>query len=128
MNDFKVTTENEVTLLETGGYRVRVDRGRVLNARGGAILAATLYREEGSFVPVADYLFELLPGDIGPLSNEDKKAVLHNSIGFFFNSLLDTDYFIINMPKLSGLYEDAWLKAAQDYREQLIPRAVAGKP
>lgn len=67
------------------------------------LLEATLYKEDKLFKPVESYIFELVDGNNAPLIECPDIAHFKDAIAFFFNSILDTDLFVISIPDASVL-------------------------
>jgi hypothetical protein len=73
-------------------------------AAGRAVMEAVLYREEGVFVEHCRYLFEALGHDNRPVSRAPDIDDFKTAIGFFFRSVLDTEYYLAAVPRGSSLY------------------------
>lgn len=65
---------------------------------GTAFAIGTLYQAQRGFVPVAIYQFQAL----GDASAENLK----NLARFFFSSLLDTEWYVLEIPRESALFPE----------------------
>ena len=88
-----VYTEQE-TVITIDGVKARVST--LPPVAGTAFVLGTLYKDERGFVPVTIYQF-LAVGDVDAESLK-KLAV------FFFANLLDTELYVIEIPRDSALF------------------------
>ena len=107
METFKITTAGNSTLIidEGSSYIVKVEKDRILTEHDSdAILEATLYKEEGTFIPVGSYIFTMLDSQHNIISDDVDIDAFNEAITFFFNTILGTDYFVKSIPTYSSLY------------------------
>jgi len=105
MSSYRVNVNKEPTIIERpdSAFKMSVQRDVTLEAdRNTALLDATLYKEIGSFVPSAYFLFEALDKQNKPLKEVDIDEFKH-AVDFFFTSLLDTEHYVKGIPKASSL-------------------------
>ena len=67
------------------------------------MLEATLYVEQGGFLPVCSYLFELLDEELQPTDKEVDIIRFKAAIDFFFNTVMGTDLYVKSMQRASTL-------------------------
>jgi hypothetical protein len=106
MEGYIITTREDITIIEmqNKGFKMRVLKDGGNHFKGvTALLEATLYIEKNSFVPVCSYFFELLDADNNPSSQCTDVDFFKAAVGFYFNTLLDTELYVISVPKASIL-------------------------
>jgi len=92
-----INKEDETVIMDNeSGLKVRVTIGEA--TVGTAFCLGTLYMARSSFVPTKIYVFQVMGDDIALLENIKNLAV------FFFASLLDTELFIVEIPRSSALF------------------------
>ncbi|MFD0751287.1 hypothetical protein ACFQZS_14145 [Mucilaginibacter calamicampi] len=109
MDKFKVYTKSGVPVVEdvVNNFRFRVVDSKTVKLTGEtAVLEATLYAEQGGFVPVQSYLFELVNSAGEGTDMEVNIDDFKTAVDFFFNSVLGTDLFVKSIPKASTLCPD----------------------
>jgi hypothetical protein len=107
METYRVHIEIGLTTVEIVDppFKMRVIKGmKAAPGTGTALMEAVLYREEGIFVEHCRYLFEALGHDHRPVSRVSSVEDFRAAIGFFFRSVLDTEYYLAAVPKTSSLY------------------------
>ncbi|AMR30664.1 hypothetical protein A0256_04095 [Mucilaginibacter sp. PAMC 26640] len=105
MEDFTVKMDGGVTIIESHKrqFRMSVQKDRQVNAdRNTALMDATLYKEQGSFVRDCSYIFEALNIHNEPLVSVDIE-LFKNAVDFFFTSVLGTDLYVKSIPRSSSL-------------------------
>jgi hypothetical protein len=105
MSTYKVDTGNEPTIIEspTSSFRMSVLRDiKLQEDRNTALLEATVYQENGSFVRSGYYLFEALDKHNKPVAAVDIDE-FKDAVDFFFASLLDVEYYVKSIPRESSL-------------------------
>ncbi len=107
METFKITTAGNSTLItdEANSFIVKVEKDKILTEHdSGAILEATLYKEEGTFIPVCSYIFTIMDAQFDFIVDDVDIDAFNEAITFFFNTILGTDYFVRSVPICSSLY------------------------
>lgn len=107
METFKITTAGNSTLItdEARSFIVKVEKDRILTEHDkGAILEATLYKEQGTFIPMSNYVFTILDSQYDVIVEDVDIDAFNEAITFFFNTILGTDYFVKSIPICSSLY------------------------
>lgn len=107
MEAYRVHIEIGFTIVETvePPFKMSVVKGmKAAPGNGAAFMEAVLYREEGVFVEHCRYRFEALGPDNRPVSRVNSAGDFRAAIGFFFRSVLDTEYYLALVPKTSSLY------------------------
>lgn len=105
MDDYRVKLAAEGTTIEgfNGSFKMRVRKNvKLTDDTNVAVMEATLYKENGSFIPTGSYLFEALDSQDMPVSEVDTDE-FGRAIDFFFTSLLDTENYIKSIPRASSL-------------------------
>jgi hypothetical protein len=105
MEQFRVSAIGDVIYVHQPekAFKMSVQKERKLeHDLNTAILEATLYKEEGVFIPNCNYVFEAVAEDNRPL---DKANIddFKSAVDFFFTSILNTDLYIKSIPKCSSL-------------------------
>lgn len=90
-----VYTEQE-TVITIDGVKARVSINQPVT--GTAFALGTLYEDHKGFTPVKVYQFQA----IGDADAESLKKLA----GFFFASLLDTELYIVEIPRSSALFPE----------------------
>ena len=110
MESFNITTAGKSTLIidEASNIIVKVEKDRILTEHdNGPILEATLYKEEGTFIPVCSYIFTMLDSQFDVIVDDVDDVdidTFNEAIAFFFNTILGTDYFVKSVPVCSSHY------------------------
>lgn len=105
MVNFTVKTDSGAAYItnETAGIMIKAEKNRILTDQDtGAIIIATLYREASGFEQVCDYVFEAVNPAAAIDADLFQQAVKH-----FFNSYLNTSYYVKKIPLFSSLYTGA---------------------
>jgi hypothetical protein len=106
MDKFKVSAINGLTVVEDliNNFRFHVLDSKSTQLSGEtAVLEATLYIEQGGFVPTRSYLFELINGHGESISLDVDIDDFKTAVDFFFHSVLGTDLFVKSIPIASSL-------------------------
>jgi len=106
MDKFKVATEQGITIIThvEGNLTLRVLDAATTNLPGDtAVIEATLYIEQGGFIPKCSYFFELTDPITHLMNNEADIDNFKAAVDFFFNSVLGTDLYVKSIPKASSL-------------------------
>lgn len=82
------------TVICDGNLKVRVSEGQPV--AGTAFGLGTLYRDHKGFTPVKVYLFQAV-------TNIDAESLKKLAV-FFFASLLDTELYVLEIPRDSTLF------------------------
>ena len=93
-------------VISTAAETIIVDKDSALKIRvtnndaiaGTAYCLGTLYTENGSFSPAKVYTFQVSGDETIPVEQVKQAAV------FFFASLLDTERYILEIPRSSALF------------------------
>jgi hypothetical protein len=106
MKVYNVILADEMTVieLEDKSFRMRVYKANEQVLIGEtALLEATTYIEQQGFRPTDSYLFELI--DTNGIALKECHDIDHfkSAITFFFNTILDTELFVISIPQASML-------------------------
>src|SRR4051794_23567245 len=107
MESFKITTTGNSTFIidEACSFIVKVEKDKTLTEQDkGAILEATLYKEDGTFIPVCSYIFTMLNSQFDVIVDEVDEEAFNAALTFFFHTILGTDYFVRSVPTCSSLY------------------------
>ncbi len=106
MDKFTVSEAQGVTVISAVEHNLKL---RVLAAESTtlpgntAVIEATLYVEQGGFVPKRSYFFELI-ADKDVLPTEHVSVDIFKAmVDFFFNHVLGTDLFVKSIPRASVL-------------------------
>ena|ERR1700761_1773663 len=91
---YEVVYSEQETVITIDGVKARV--GVSAPTPGTAFVLGTLYEEHKGFTPVKVYQFQA----IGEAGSESLKKLA----GFFFASLLDTELYILEIPRGSALF------------------------
>jgi len=108
MENFRLLFNNNLAIIEQikQEFWVSVIKNRKLNQEDkGAIIEATHYKEYCVFINEGSYYFEVVDQDYKSVEGEVDLTLFHNSIDFFFKSILDTEYFVKSIPECSSLYK-----------------------
>lgn len=106
MDDYKVSVKDGFVLLEHQQLLFKVKAYKDKKAApdsNTAVLEATLYKEEGTFVQAGSYLFQAVDKYFEPINAEVNIDDFKNAVIFFFTAVLNTDLFLISTPKASSL-------------------------
>ncbi len=106
MDKFKVATEQGITIIThaEGNLTLRVLDAATTNLPGDtAVIEATLYIEQGGFIPKRNYFFELTDPITHLMNNEADIDNFKAAVDFFFYSVLGTDLYVKSIPKASSL-------------------------
>ena len=116
MEQYRLSVQSGLTIIEQVPFKMSVQHNAIPPATSDtALLEATLYREEGTFVKNGSYLFEALNNENKPISTVDIDQ-FRSAIDFFFTSILNTDLYVKSIPKGSSLCKPE-LKAFQYDRQ-----------
>ena len=113
METFNVRNEQDTTIIdwENSAFIIKVNKNRKLSAADKrAVIEATLYKEENTFVKECDFVFEACDKDKKPLQDRVDIDIFNAAITFFFCSVLSTTYFIVNVPAFSSMFKEPDLK------------------
>ncbi|MFD0751694.1 hypothetical protein ACFQZS_16200 [Mucilaginibacter calamicampi] len=106
MDKFTVAAAQGITIItaiETGIQLRVLDAATTTLPGDTPVIEATLYIEQGGFVPKCSYFFELI-NPVNHLTNGEVDAdQLKAGVDFFFHSVLGTDLFVKSIPKASSL-------------------------
>lgn len=106
MENYKVIIRDGITIIEAAKHELAM---QVLNAESvklsgdTAVLEATLYIEQGGFIPKCSYLFELLDDELKPTDKEVDLNHFKAAVDFYFNTVMGTDLYIKSIPRASTL-------------------------
>lgn len=94
---YEVINTTKETLINDSdtGLKVRISLNKP--APGTAFAIGTLYTEKSGFIPLKVYLFHSINEDTD--SESLKKVAI-----FFFATLLDTDLYVVEVPRDSSLF------------------------
>lgn len=103
INTVAITDEQEILKGDKQPFKLRVTKDKVaVQGQNTAVLEATIYQENGSFIPQCSYLFEAMDSNHQPLTyvnaDEFKKAVDE-----YCTKVLAAEYYIKSIPKASSL-------------------------
>ncbi len=106
MEAYKVKVEIGFTVIETLNppFKMSVRKDMKAPAEANtALIEATLYKEEGVFVKDCNYLFEALNNHNHPTSQVSNVDDFKAAVDFFFKSVLNTEYYLKTIPRVSSL-------------------------
>lgn len=95
---YEVTSSGEETLIKGSDIQVKARIGAA--SPGPAFAVGHLYKVKGGFIPVKTYVFEALK--TGNICLGELKKVMD----FFFSVLLDTEWYIKEVPTESSLFSE----------------------
>jgi hypothetical protein len=113
METFTLRNELGVTFIdwEDSTCKIKVEKERKLTSVDtGAILEATFYKEDTTFVPECSYTFEALPKATISSKEHIDTELFQAAVSFFFHSVLGTTYFIVSTPLQSSMYKEPAVK------------------
>jgi len=100
------------TVITVDGIKVKISHSQPIP--GTAFATGTLYKDDRGFTPVKTYIFQSL--------NEQATAEnLKKLAAFFFASLLDTELYLIEIPRESALFPE---EAKRIFGDQSYERAI----
>ncbi|QXV63655.1 hypothetical protein INP83_11065 [Mucilaginibacter sp. 21P] len=105
MSDYKVQLSAEGTTIENFSrpFKMRVRKNvKLTQDCSTALLEASVYKEDGSFVQTCSYLFEALDSQDKPVADVSLEE-FNRAVDFFFTSLLDTEFYVKRIPRTSSL-------------------------
>jgi hypothetical protein len=106
MEKFKAATEQGITIITQteSNLKLRVLDAATTTLPGDTpVIEATLYIEQGAFIPKCSYFFELIDPVINLINNEADLNNFKAAVDFYFNTVLGTDLYVKSIPKASSL-------------------------
>ncbi|MGY3211362.1 hypothetical protein [Mucilaginibacter sp. HD30] len=106
MEKFKVATEQGITIIThvEANLKLRVLDAATTTLPGDTpVIEATLYIEQGGFIPKCRYFFEVTDTVTNLMNTEADIDNFKAAVDFFFNSVLGTDLYVKRIPKASSL-------------------------
>ncbi|MEB0248553.1 MULTISPECIES: hypothetical protein [unclassified Mucilaginibacter] len=102
-----IADERAVLEGNTQPFKLRVtkDKGAV-QGENTALLEATIYEENGSFIPQCSYLFEAVDNNDQPLTYVNL-AEFKKAVDEYCTEVLATGYYVKSIPKASSLCSKA---------------------
>lgn len=106
MEKFTVATEHGITVIIGVEERLKL---RVLDAATTTlpgdtpVIEATLYIEQGGFIPKCSYFFELTDPITHLMNSATDIDNFKAAVDFFFNTVLGTYLYVKSIPKASSL-------------------------
>lgn len=94
---YEVINNADETIIQDHELKLKVRVTQGIGTEGTAFCLGTLYAEKSSYIPSKTYTFQIISDD--PNAEEIKKLAI-----FFFASLLDTELYIIEIPRNSALF------------------------
>jgi hypothetical protein len=101
----RVTVADTQTIVESikRPFKMSVVKDKAAPAaRNTALLEATLYKEDGSFIRQCSYLFEALDANNQPLNYVDVDD-FKTAVDLYFTEVLATEYYVKSIPRASSL-------------------------
>ena len=88
-------------------FKLRVTKDKIaIKGQNTALLEATIYEENGSFIPKCNYLFEAVDNNDQPLTYVDV-AEFKKAVDGYCTQVLATGYYVKSIPKASSLCSKA---------------------
>jgi len=109
---YEVTPTATDTVITVDGIKVKISNSKP--TPGTAFATGTLYKDDRGFTPVKTYTFQSMTGQAGAES-------LKKLAAFFFASLLDTELYIVEIPRDSALFPE---EARRIFGDQHYERAI----
>ena len=106
MKSYKVITQNGITIIKAVDHQftMQVLKADSTKLSGNtAVLEATLYIEQGGFLPECSYLFELLDDEMQPTDMKVDIDQFKAAVDYFFNTVMGTDLYVKSIPRASTL-------------------------
>jgi hypothetical protein len=118
MDRYRVFERGGITVIEgvEQGFKMRVFNAETAkHTVGTAILEATLYIEQRSFIPKCSYIFELVNDAFEPTNKDIELSHFKAAVDFFFYSVIGTDLFVKSVPQTSAMRPQE-LRYYNDYK------------
>ena len=106
MEKFKVATEQGITIIThvEANLKLRVLDAATTTLPGDTpVIEATLYIEQGGFIPKCSYFFELTDPISNLMNSEVDLENFKAAVDFFFTGVLGTELYVKSIPKASSL-------------------------
>jgi len=105
MLNYKLLEVEGVPFIHSCGFKMTIDKSEALTVHDNeAYLEATLYKEDGTFIPGVSLIFKALDENDQPLPMVNLSE-FRSAVDFFFNTLLDTELYVTSVPKSSALFK-----------------------